>query len=104
MAPRKPPEATRPVRRPPLGGDDAGHQLRLWFASLAYVLVDSLRRIALPGTQLARATAGSIRLKLLKIGARVTVSVRRIKVAMASAHPWRREFSIAHERLSIAAC
>ncbi len=46
----------------------------------------------------------SIRLKLLKIGARVTVSVRRIKVAMASAHPWKREFSIAHERLSIAAC
>ncbi len=80
------------------------NQLRLWFASLAYVLVDSLRRIALPGTALARATAGSIRLKLLKIGARVTVSVRRIKVAMASAHPWRREFSIAHERLSIAAC
>ena len=61
------------------------NQLRLWFASLAYVLVDSLRRIALPGTQLARATAGLIRLKLLKIGARVTVSVRRIKVAMASA-------------------
>ena len=79
------------------------NQLRLWFASLAYVLVDSLRRIALPGTTLARATAGSIRLKLLKIGARVTVSVRRIKVAMASAHPWKREFSIAHERLSIAA-
>ena len=79
------------------------NQLRLWFASLAYVLVDSLRRIVLPGTALARATAGSIRLKLLKLGARVTVSVRRIKVAMASAHPWRREFSIAHERLSIAA-
>ncbi len=80
------------------------NQLRLWFASLAYVLVDSLCRIALPGTALARATAGSIRLKLLKIGARVTVSVRRIKVAMASAHPWKREFSIAHERLFIAAC
>ena len=54
------------------------NQLRLWFASLAYVLVDSLCRIALPGTALARATAGSIRLKLLKIGARVIVSVRRI--------------------------
>ncbi len=80
------------------------NQLRLWFASLAYVLIDSLRRIALPGTALARATAGSIRLKLLKIGARVTVSVRRIKVAMASAHPWKREFSITHERLSIVAC
>ena len=79
------------------------NQLRLWFASLAYVLVDHLRRIALPGTALARATAGSIRLKLLKLGARVTVSVRRIKVAMASAHPWKREFSIAHERLCRAA-
>ena len=79
------------------------NQLRLWFASLAYVLVDRLRRIALPGTALARATAGSIRLKLLKLGARVTVSVRRIKIAMASAHPWRREFSTAHERLSISA-
>ena len=80
------------------------NQLRLWFASLAYVLVDSPRRIALPGTALARATAGSIRLKLLKPGARVTISVRRIRVAMASAHPWKREFSIAHERLSRAVC
>ncbi len=80
------------------------NQLRLWFASLAYVPVDSLRRIALPGTALAKATAGSIRLKLLKLGARTTVSVRRIKIAMASAHPWQAEFSIAHERLSRAAC
>ncbi len=79
------------------------NQLRLWFASLAYVLVDSLRRIALVGTKLANATAGSIRLNLLKIGARVTVSVRRIKVAMASAQPWQGEFAIAHERLSMAA-
>ena len=60
-------------------------------------------RLALAGTALANATAGSIRLKLLKIGARVTTSVRRIKVAMASAQPWRAEFTIAHERLSRAA-
>ncbi len=80
------------------------NQLRLWFASLAHVPVDSLRRIALPGTALARATAGSIRLKLLKLGAQATVWVRRIKIAMASAHPWQAEFSIAHERLSRAAC
>ena len=78
------------------------NQLRLWFAPLAYVLIDHLRRLALAGTALANATAGSIRLKLLKIGARVTISVRRIKVAMASAQPWRAEFTIAHERLSIA--
>ncbi len=79
------------------------NQLRLWFASLAYVLVDSLRRIALAGTKLANATVGSIRLKLLKVGARVTVSVRRIKLAMASAQPWKAEFAIAHGRLSMAA-
>ena len=49
------------------------NQLRLWFASLAYVLMTALRRIALQGTELAQATAGTIRLKLLKLGALVTV-------------------------------
>ena len=56
------------------------NQLRLWFASMAYVLVEALRRIALPATRLAQATAGTIRLKLLKIGALVRVSVRRVTV------------------------
>jgi hypothetical protein len=79
------------------------NQLRLWFASMAYVLVNGLRRIGLAGTQFARASCGSIRLKLLKIGALVRTSVRRIKVAMTSAHPWRREWAIAHDRLSRAA-
>jgi hypothetical protein len=55
------------------------NQLRLWFASLAYVLMTALRRMALQGTELAQATAGTIRLKLLKLGAQVTLSVRRIK-------------------------
>jgi hypothetical protein len=59
------------------------NQLRLWFASFAYVLVCALRRIGLADTELARATCGSIRLKLLKIGAQVTVSVRRAKIALA---------------------
>src|SRR4051812_23487083 len=63
------------------------NQLRLWFASMAYVLVTALRRIGLAGTELATATCGSIRLKLLKIGALVTRSVRRIRVAMASSCP-----------------
>jgi hypothetical protein len=75
------------------------NQLRLWFASLAYVLVASLRRLALQGTELANATAGSIRLKLLKLGALVTVSVRRIKVAIASACPLKAVFAEAHQRL-----
>jgi hypothetical protein len=47
------------------------NQLRLWFASFAYVLLDALRRIGLPHTQSASATCGTIRLKLLKIGAQV---------------------------------
>jgi hypothetical protein len=64
------------------------NQLRLWLASYAYVLMCALRRIALTGTELAKATCGSIRLKLLKIGAQVTVSVRRVKFALASAHPF----------------
>jgi hypothetical protein len=75
------------------------NQLRLWFASLAYVLVTALRRLALAGTELAQATAGTIRLKLLKLGALVTVSVRRIKIAIASACPLKSVFAAAHQRL-----
>ena len=72
------------------------NQLRLWFASMAYVLLCALRRIGLAHTQFAEATCGTIRLKLLKIGALVRISVRRIKVAMASACPWQDEFALAH--------
>src|SRR5208282_4806174 len=77
------------------------NQLRLWFASLAYVLVTALRRLALAGTELAQATAGTIRLKLLKLGALVTVSVRRIKIAIASACPLKGVFVTAHRRLCL---
>ena len=76
------------------------NQLRLWFAAMAYVLLSALRRIALAGTRLARATCGSIRLKLLKIGAQVRRSTRRIRFAMASACPHAEEFAHAHHRLS----
>ena len=75
------------------------NQLRLWFASMAYVLLCALRRIGLAHTQFAEATCGTIRLKLLKLGALVRVSVRRIKVAMASACPWQDAFELAHARL-----
>ncbi len=76
------------------------NQLRLWFASMAYVLICALRRIALRKTKLANATCGTIRLALLKIGALVRISVRRIKIAMNSACPYRQEFEIAHALLS----
>ena len=75
------------------------NQLRLWFASMAYVLMCALRRIGLAGTQFAQATCGTIRQKLLKIGARVTVSVRRVKLALASACPYRDVFCIAAQAL-----
>jgi hypothetical protein len=75
------------------------NQLRLWFASMAYVLLAALRRIALAHTRLEKATCGSLRVKLMKIGAQVTVTVRRIRVAMASACPYAEEFALAHARL-----
>ena len=74
------------------------NQLRLLFSAFASILFGALRR-ALRGTRLARATAGTLRLKLLRIGARVMVSVRRIRVAMDSAHPSAAAFARVHARL-----
>ena len=79
------------------------NQLRLWFASMAYVLLCALRRIGLVHTQFARASCGAIRLKLLKIGALVRTSVRRIKLAMPSAFPYQAEYRAAHIALTAAA-
>ena len=79
------------------------NQLRLWFASMAYALLCALRRIALQKTQFAKATCGTIRLKLLKIGALIRISVRRIKFAMASGCPYQRDFALAHAQLVNAA-
>jgi hypothetical protein len=79
------------------------NQLRLWFASFAYVLLEALRRIGLRHTQFATATCGTIRLKLLKIGAQVRKSVRPIRVAMASACPYQAEYHLAYLYLSRAA-
>ena len=79
------------------------NQLRLWFASMAYVLLCALRRIGLHHTPFAKATCGTIRLKLLKIGALVRVSVRRIKIAMASSCPAAAAWGSAAIRLNAAA-
>jgi hypothetical protein len=79
------------------------NQLRLWFASFAYVLLESLRRLALSKTQFACASAGTIRLKLLKIGSTVKTSVRRVKLAMSSSHPYQAEFRVAFDALNVAA-
>jgi len=65
------------------------NQVRLYFSSFAYVLLSELRRIALAGTEMARAQCGTIRCKLLKIGARVRVTVRKIWIAMSESWPYR---------------
>jgi hypothetical protein len=63
------------------------NQLRLWFSSLAYVILNELRSVGLRRTRMAEATCQSIRLKLLKIGAQVRLSVRRVSISMASGYP-----------------
>ena len=65
------------------------NQLRLWFVSITCMLFCGLRRLALQRTQFAKTKWGTIRLKLLKIGAPVRTGVRRIKFAMASGCPYR---------------
>jgi hypothetical protein len=75
----------------------------LWFASMAYVLLCALRRIGLAHTQFATATCSTLRLALLKIGAQVRRSVRRVVIAMASGHPFQNEFALAHARITAAA-
>ena len=63
------------------------NQLRLYFSSIAYVLMQTLRRVALAGTELAKAQCGTIRLKLLKIGAQIRVTVRKIWISLAGGYP-----------------
>jgi uncharacterized protein YqfA (UPF0365 family) len=77
----------------------ASNQLRLWLATFAYLLMERLRALGLAGTDLASATAGSVRLKLLKVAAQVRVSVRRVYVQLNSAYPWQDLFRLCHRRL-----
>ena len=77
----------------------ASNQLRLWLAALAYLLLERMRALGLSGTELARATVGSVRLKLLKAAGQVRVSVRRVYVQMSSAYPLQELFRLCHRRL-----
>lgn len=63
------------------------NQLRLYFSSIAYVLMQTLRRTALAGTELEKAQCGTIRRKLLKIGAQIRVTVRKVWVSLSSSYP-----------------
>jgi len=71
------------------------NQLRLYFSSLAYVLVEALRRLGLAGTEWAEAQVDTIRLKLLKIAAQVRITARRICVRYSCAYPWQNAFAAA---------
>src|SRR6266404_3294696 len=81
----------------------ASNQLRLWFSAFALLLFQRLRTLALRGTELANATAGTIRQRFLKIGALVTVSTRRVYVRLASAFPLQKLFAQAHRALAVLA-
>ncbi len=72
------------------------NQPRMWFSAMAYLLVDTLRRVGLRHTRFADAAARTIRLKLLKLGAQVRTSARRIHFAIASGCPNPAEFALAH--------
>jgi hypothetical protein len=75
------------------------NQLRLWLSSFAYTLLAGLRRLGLRGTALARATCGTIRLRLLKVGAQVVVSVRRVLFRLAGGWPLAGAFRVALQNL-----
>ena len=76
------------------------NQLRLLLAAFAYVLIDGIRRVALKKTPLAKAVPNTIRLKLLKVGAKVINSVRRIKLSLPDACPYKDLFFKAHAALA----
>lgn len=76
------------------------NQLRLWLSSVAYVVMNELRRVALGGTDLEQAQCGTIRLKVLKIGARIKVSARRVAISFSSAYPMQALFAHIHRVLS----
>ncbi len=75
------------------------NQMRMYFSTLAYVLVCGLRRLGLKGTEMETAQAATIRTRLLKIGAQVRVSVRRVYLAMAASYPWASLFAQVHANL-----
>jgi hypothetical protein len=76
-----------------------GNQLRLWFSAVAYVLMQAFRASCLARTPLATATIGTIRTLLLKLGARVLVSVRRVLISISSSCPYQDIFAIAYQRI-----
>ena len=78
------------------------NQIRMYFSAMAYVLVCGLCRLGLQSTEMAQAQVSTIRTRLLKIGARVSISVRRIYLSMAASYPWQSLFTQVHAQLQAA--
>lgn len=78
----------------------SSNQMRLWLSAFAYLLLERLRAWGLRGTALARASLGTLRLRLLKVAAQVTVSVRRVYVQLCSAFPLQPIFAQCQQRLA----
>lgn len=76
------------------------NQLRLWFSSVAYTLLMALKRLGLKGTELSQAQCSTIRLKLLKIGAQIRVTVRQVWVLLAESYPYQCIFKQVYENLT----
>ena len=75
------------------------NQLRLWLSSVAYALINELRRVGLAETEMAQAQCQTIRLKLFKIGAQIKISVRRVMVSLASGYPYQELFKLIYKNL-----
>ena len=75
------------------------NQLRLWFSAVGYVLMLDLRRTALVGTPLQRAQTATIRTRLLKLGALIHISVRRVRISFSSVFPLQQLFRRARENI-----
>jgi len=82
----------------------AGNQLRLWFSAIAYVLMNSLRKQYLAKTELKNATVGTIRTKLLKLGAIITISSRKVLISISSTCPYKEIFALVYNYLSRSSC
>ena len=76
------------------------NQIRLYFSSVAYVLIQALRRLGLAGTEMAKAQCDTIRLRLFKIGAKIRITVRKVWISFAESYPFRRIFNQAFDNIS----
>ena len=77
----------------------SSNQIRLYFSSIAYCLLQALRELGLQGTKMARAQCSTIRVRLLKMGARVRVTARKVWISMATGHPAQALFAAVYGNL-----